>query len=304
MIGFVKLQRTDVTKELLGDPIALHLLTVIALRARWSDEPSLDGLTFGQAAIGDHDVYGLTRAQERCARERLARWGLVRFDASRRGTIATLLDSRVFSLCDEREGPKLSLRDDDQVRESRTSEKRVGADGNHSQHDSHQSLEVKPTITANETANEQPTSSQRTATNQKEKRVKTKEEGALSPSHASLSLDPEQRASIAAELGVSLEVADACVRAFADHKADFPNDPRSPEAILRWLRVFTPGRAALRRATAAHTTRVQHGDEPAGWREWSAREYPDAPGAPHTKTWAQLDPATRGFIRREMGTAA
>jgi hypothetical protein len=101
--GFVKLQRSDTTRELLRDTNAFHLLQVIALRARFTSDPSLDGLQFGQAFIGDYKNYGLTRKQDACARQRLERWGLARFAAvNGKGTIATLLDSRVFSLTDER----------------------------------------------------------------------------------------------------------------------------------------------------------------------------------------------------------
>lgn len=102
--GFLKLQRTETTRELLAHPSALHLLLVIAYRARWAPGRGLDGLSFGQARIGDSAAYGMTRKAERCAREQLERWGLVRFLATPRGTIASLLDSRVFSLSDERGG--------------------------------------------------------------------------------------------------------------------------------------------------------------------------------------------------------
>jgi hypothetical protein len=104
--GFIKLQRSSITEELFADPMALHLLTVIAYRARFSDEPNLHNLRFGEAFIGDHDNYGMTRQQERSARERLSRWSLAKFETSNHGTVATLLDSRIYSLRDERKSPK------------------------------------------------------------------------------------------------------------------------------------------------------------------------------------------------------
>jgi hypothetical protein len=109
--GFVKLQRSPTTDALLGDKNALHLLTVIGLRARWSYEPSLDGLTHAQAQIGDFAATGLTQKEYRCAKQRLEKWGLVRFDPTPLGTIATLLDSRVFSLTDERDPAKQGKQD-------------------------------------------------------------------------------------------------------------------------------------------------------------------------------------------------
>lgn len=101
--GFLKLQRSVTAEELLKDPSAFVLLTLIAMRARWSEEPSIAGLSYGQAHIGDWKTIGLTEKQYRCAKQRLARAGLARFDSTRRGTVATLTDSRVFSLRDERD---------------------------------------------------------------------------------------------------------------------------------------------------------------------------------------------------------
>ena len=101
-VGFFKVQRSAVALELLSDPLANHLMMVIGRRARFTSGRSIDGLTFGQAFIGDHASYGLTRKQERCARARLEKAGLVKFATSRQGTIATICDSRVLSLRDER----------------------------------------------------------------------------------------------------------------------------------------------------------------------------------------------------------
>jgi hypothetical protein len=105
-LGFIKLQRNRVTKELLADRNAFHLLTVIAYRARFSDEPNLEDLRFGEALIGDHDNYGLSRQEERSARARLEKYGLAEFRPVSRGTVASLTDSRIYSLRDERRSPK------------------------------------------------------------------------------------------------------------------------------------------------------------------------------------------------------
>ena len=104
-LGFVKLQRGDTTNELMRDPMAMHLLTLIALRARFSDEPSVLGLTFGQAQIGDFKAIGMTQKEYRGAKKRLARYGLATFTGTNHGTVAHLTDSRVFSLKDERGVP-------------------------------------------------------------------------------------------------------------------------------------------------------------------------------------------------------
>lgn len=100
--GFVQLKRTDTAKDLLRHKNAAHLLQVIAFRARYTDEPNLNGLVFGEALIGDHEVYGMTRKEDRVAREKLSKWKLASFRSTPEGTIARLLDSRVYALTDER----------------------------------------------------------------------------------------------------------------------------------------------------------------------------------------------------------
>jgi hypothetical protein len=100
--GFIKLQRSETTDELLEDPVAFHLLSIIAYRARFTDAPNLHGLRFGQALIGDCQKYGMTRSEYRAAKNRLSKWKLATFQGGPQGTIATLTDNRVFSLRDER----------------------------------------------------------------------------------------------------------------------------------------------------------------------------------------------------------
>ena len=104
--GFLMLRRTEVTDTLLADMPALHLLTVIGLRARYSAAPSVHGLTFGQAMIGDWEKIGMTQKEYRCAKQRLAAFGLASFKGKSKGTVATLLDQRVFNLGDDRKEAK------------------------------------------------------------------------------------------------------------------------------------------------------------------------------------------------------
>ena len=112
--GFLMLRRTEVTDTLLADMRALHLLTVIALRARYSAAPSVHGLTFGQAMIGDWEKIGMTQKEYRCAKQRLAAFGLASFKGKSRGTVATLLDQRVFNLGDDRKEAKQGEQKGDQ----------------------------------------------------------------------------------------------------------------------------------------------------------------------------------------------
>jgi hypothetical protein len=98
--GFIKLNRSKETFELLHDANVFALLTVIALRARRTDEFNLHNLKAGEALIGDYRRYGLTRQQYRTAVKRLGQWGLARFKPTTRGTVATLLDHRIYDIND------------------------------------------------------------------------------------------------------------------------------------------------------------------------------------------------------------
>ena len=99
--GYVKLQRTDATRELFKDPNAFVLLAVIATRAKRTVGFSVLGLKTGQALIGDYEAYGLTQKAYRRAKVRLERYGLVAFKGTGRGTIATLLNNAVYDINDE-----------------------------------------------------------------------------------------------------------------------------------------------------------------------------------------------------------
>jgi len=96
--GFIKLNRTTETLELLKDPNAFTLLTVIALRARRTDAFNTHNLKPGEALLGDHANYGLTRRQYRSAIRRLKRYGLAGFRPTARGTVATLMGTTIYDI--------------------------------------------------------------------------------------------------------------------------------------------------------------------------------------------------------------
>jgi len=96
--GFIKLNRSPETLELLDDPNAFVLLTVIALRARRTDEFNIHNLQSGEALIGDYKKYGLTRQQYRTAMKRLGQWRFAAFKPTTNGTVATLLDQRIYDI--------------------------------------------------------------------------------------------------------------------------------------------------------------------------------------------------------------
>lgn len=105
MIGFVKLNRSDATREILRDPKAFALLALIACRARWSTGLSVHSLEPGQAFIGDYRECGLrTQKEYRMAKARLVKYRLAAFKGTNKGTVATLLNSDVFDILREPKG--------------------------------------------------------------------------------------------------------------------------------------------------------------------------------------------------------
>jgi len=96
--GFLKLMRGEDTAELIKDHKAFALLALIAYRARRNGAFSVDGLSTGEALIGDYKSCGLTQQAYREAKQRLAGWGFATFKGTSKGTIARLIDSRVFDI--------------------------------------------------------------------------------------------------------------------------------------------------------------------------------------------------------------
>ena len=84
--------------ELLRDPAAFALLTLIALRARRDNSLSVLGLRSGQSLIGDYEATGLSKQSYRSAKSRLKKYGLATFNQTPRGTIASLTDTSVFDV--------------------------------------------------------------------------------------------------------------------------------------------------------------------------------------------------------------
>ncbi|MDI9433092.1 MAG: hypothetical protein QM570_15355 [Planctomycetota bacterium] len=108
--GFIKLMRSDATRELLRDGPAFQLLTQIALRAKRTNDFNIHGLQIGQALIGDYASCGLTRRKYRTAMAHLERYGLARFQATHKGTIATLLDITIYDINEEQASPRSDQR--------------------------------------------------------------------------------------------------------------------------------------------------------------------------------------------------
>ncbi len=70
---------------------------VMAFRARRTDHP-MSGLKSGQCFLGDYSSIGMTRQQYRTAQEQLTKWNLATFKGTNKGTIGTILNSKVYDI--------------------------------------------------------------------------------------------------------------------------------------------------------------------------------------------------------------
>jgi hypothetical protein len=103
--GYVKLKR-EALELLCNDPDAFLLLTLIALRIKRTDSKYANKkLKIGEAMIGDYRTIGLTRKRYRRAINKLIELQIGAFKGANKGTIATLLNSDIYDVNLEAEGP-------------------------------------------------------------------------------------------------------------------------------------------------------------------------------------------------------
>lgn len=95
---FIQLKRNKETEELMKDPACFMLLAQIAYRARRTDEFNVLSLEPGEALIGDYRNIGLSEQKYRTAKNKLEKWNFATFRATYKGTIAKLLDTRIFDI--------------------------------------------------------------------------------------------------------------------------------------------------------------------------------------------------------------
>jgi hypothetical protein len=126
---FLKLIRNKETMELLTNaPNAFLLLTQIALRAKRTSDFNVHRLTIGQALVGDYKSIGLTERKYRTAKAQLQSWGFVTFKGTNKGTIATLLNTRVFDINEEDERRAERRSRDEQETTNKTYKKEKNTD--------------------------------------------------------------------------------------------------------------------------------------------------------------------------------
>jgi hypothetical protein len=97
--GFIKLSRSNEVTELMHYPIACTLLMQIGLRAkRTAGQFNPHNLQIGEALVGDHQSIGASEQNYRTAKAQLGKWGFASFRPTPKGTIARLLNTRVFDI--------------------------------------------------------------------------------------------------------------------------------------------------------------------------------------------------------------
>lgn len=97
--GWIKLKRSKATEELLNDRNAWTLLSLVAYRARRTNDFNINNLYPGEALIGDYKKCGLkTRQEYRETLKRLIDWKFITIRTTNKGTIVKLINSNIFDI--------------------------------------------------------------------------------------------------------------------------------------------------------------------------------------------------------------
>jgi hypothetical protein len=95
---FKAVRSADALELIRANPNAYTLAAVIAYRARYRKGFDADGLGLGDAMLGDYENCGMTRQQHRTALAQLVKWKFATAKATNKGTIARLIDTRLFEI--------------------------------------------------------------------------------------------------------------------------------------------------------------------------------------------------------------
>ena len=84
--------------ELIKEQDAFILLSIIAIRARRTNEFNIHNLNPREALIGDFANYGMTEQRYRTSKAKLVKWKFITTKSTTKGTIATLLDNGIYDI--------------------------------------------------------------------------------------------------------------------------------------------------------------------------------------------------------------
>lgn len=98
--GFIKFIRESKEFDMLvlRRPSAFVLLSIIAKRAKRSNDHPYPELEMGEALIGDYKTYGVSEQIYRTDKDFLRRFNFATFKPTSKGTIAKLINSSVFDI--------------------------------------------------------------------------------------------------------------------------------------------------------------------------------------------------------------
>ena len=95
--AFIKFMRSESVEALQSKPIANHVLSVIAQRARRTPHPT-NGLQPGDCFMGDYLTIGISRQAYRTAISNLQKWGYITIHPTNKGTVVTLSNTMVYDI--------------------------------------------------------------------------------------------------------------------------------------------------------------------------------------------------------------
>jgi hypothetical protein len=95
---FTAIRGEDAMELMRMNSKAFDLLYVIAARARYKEGFNSHGIAQGEAMLGDFHNYGMTKQQYRTAKAVLQKHGFATFKVTPKGTVARLVNTRVFAL--------------------------------------------------------------------------------------------------------------------------------------------------------------------------------------------------------------
>ena len=102
--SWFKAYRSDDALELIRtNHHAYVLATIIAIRARWNTTGFFrHNLKPGEALLGDYESYGMTEREYRTAKDNLSKWRFATFKTTNKGTVGSLIDTRLFSVLNDK----------------------------------------------------------------------------------------------------------------------------------------------------------------------------------------------------------
>lgn len=99
MQGFIILHREKGMELLINDPKAFLLFSLIAFRARRTAlKYSTIPLKPNQALLGDHEIIKFSRGEYRRVLKKLKEYGLIEFETTKKGTIATITSIDIYDI--------------------------------------------------------------------------------------------------------------------------------------------------------------------------------------------------------------